>query len=1147
MVDFLESFKGSLGTGFIDKNLDSKSLYQPKLLVNSKEPRRKVLTSILSEFEACESFFISVAFVTTGGVAAIINTLDELKLKGVKGKVVVSQYLNFTEPEALRRLLQFENIELRLATNVDAHAKGYLFKRADHYNLIVGSSNLTQTALSSNKEWNLQVSALKDSKILECVKSEFESDFKQAVVVTTKLIDEYEKVYQKKKLRLIQPEQEIESDKKFEPNRMQVDALSNLRDLRRMENSKALIISATGTGKTFLAAFDAKSFNPRRLLFVVHRFNIAEKGMETFKKVFGNDKSMGLYSGKNRELDKDFLFSTVQTISKPEHLAVFEKNHFDYIIIDESHRSGAASYLNLIKYFQPEFLLGMTATPERSDGNDIFKLFDHNIAYEIRLNQAMEEQMLCPFHYYGVTDLTIDNAEQDDLANFNRLVSEERLKHIIEKAKFYGTDNGICRGLIFTSKVEEAKELSKKFNQRGYNTIALSGDNTEEERKRAIEKLESDNESDRLDYIFTVDIFNEGIDIPKVNQVIMLRPTESAIIFIQQLGRGLRKLGSKSYLTVIDFIGNHSSNFLIPIALYGDKSHDKDRIRRSLSSGSRLMPGASTINFDKITKERIYQSIAQANMSLFTDLKKDYKLMKFKIGRVPYMMDFVQHGGRDPFAFVDHSDSMHNFYIRSDKEYEGEISSTGCKLLELFSKEINNSKRVEESIILSKLISDGSLPISGFKDLIKQKYGYDVSGETILSSVANLNFKFVREKKNGTLVPVNEVYKLDLVNIESDEFRLTKSFKDELLNDTFKSQLLDSAEYSIYEFDNQFKLDKWNNGFVLYRKYSRKDVFRILNFKENPVAQNVGGYLVSPDSSNCPIFVNYHKEDDISESTKYEDEFINPKQFDWMSKSNRTPKSKDVKTILGSLGPIRLPLFIKKNNDEGRDFYYMGDVKPMADNVQASTIKNDKGKLLPVVKIRYQLDQEVEPELYSYLQESPVNVNENKKGSKPSITKPKVKVFQIPLYNLYAAAGSFSEMQTSKEFTSIQVPERYAGDGYFAAKVVGESMNRRIPNGSICVFKHPVTGSRNGKILLVEYYNKQDPDMHSHFTIKTYSSTKSVDSEGWKHEAILLKPYSLDDSYEDIVITQEDLEENNFNVVGEFVKVLESPKQPTLF
>ena len=486
--------------------------------------------------------------------------------------------------------------------------------------------------------------------------------------------------------------------------------------------------------------------------------------------------------------------------------------------------------------------------------------------------------------------------------------------------------------------------------------------------------MESDNLREKLDYIFTVDIFNEGIDIPKVNQIIMLRPTESAIIFIQQLGRGLRKTDGKSYLTVIDFIGNYKNNYLIPIALYGDTSYNKDALRKLITEGSRMIPGASTINFDEITKERIFKSIDNAKMQLLADLKKDYNLLKFKLGRTPMMMDFIEHGSRDPFLFVDYDKSYYNFTLRVENN-KSPLSNHELKLLELFSKEINNSKRVEESLILLLLIESGELPVNTLKSKVLEKYHYTISDDTIKSCILNLNFSFIRELKDGLLIAAKKIYSIDVISIEQGNFILSSDFKSHLRQHEFKQHLLDSTKYAIHEFDRLFDSAKWQNGFVLYRKYSRKDVFRILNVTENPVAQNVGGYLVSPDNAHCPIFVNYHKEDDISESTKYEDAFINNKEFEWMSKSNRTLFSNDVQSILGQNGNIRLPLFIKKNNDEGMEFYYMGDVSPNLEHVQQTTMPNNDGNQIPVVKMRFNLAHPVASTMYNYLHEI---VKENK-------------------------------------------------------------------------------------------------------------------------------------------------------------------------
>ena len=931
------------------------------------------------------------------------------------------------------------------------------------------------------------------------------------------------------------------------PNTMQVDALANLQELRNTNKNKGLIISATGTGKTYLAAFDALAVKPKKLLFVVHRLTIAQDALNTFKKVFGDSRSMGVYSGNQRDVECDFLFSTVQTISKLEHYEQFVPTHFDYIIIDESHRSGADSYLRLMEYFKPTFLLGMTATPERTDGNDIFELFDHNIAYEIRLNRAMEEEMLSSFHYFGVTDLIIKNQEIEDKQEFNYLTSSERVNRIIEKANFYGSDNGITRGLVFCSRKKEAIQLSTLFNQRGFRTVALTGDSSNEDRAHAILQLESDDLSKKLDYIFTVDIFNEGIDIPKINQIIMIRPTESAIIFIQQLGRGLRKVEGKSYLTVIDFIGNYENNYLIPIALYGDTSYNKDALRKLMTEESRMIPGASTINFDEITKDQIFKSIDSANMQMLADLKKDYFLLKYKLGRTPMMMDFIAHGSRDPYLFVNYSSSYYNFIQKAERNQESSLNSISVKLLELFSKEINNSKRVEESLILQALLNNQKMSISQLQEKVLAEYGYPVSIETIKSCVSNLNFEFIREKKNNKLITAKEIYNLDIISIVNQEFVFSNEFKQLLENVDFKEFVLDSTNYSIYQYNKLFEKENWQNGFVLYRKYSRKDVFRILNVSENPVAQNVGGYLVSPDNTHCPIFVNYHKEDHISESTKYEDAFVNQKEFDWMSKSNRKIQSNDVQSILGKKGKIRLPLFIKKNNDEGQDFYFMGEVSPELESVEQTLMNSDSGKKVSVVKIRVNLKSPVSDVMYRYLEQNQKEASVDvirpikPKSSQNVIVFPDEKEGKtvrptIPLYDFYAAAGSFSEMQSEKNYTNLEVSSKYASSEYFACEIIGDSMNRVIPNGSICLFKKYEGGSRNGKIVLVENRDIQDNDFNSSFTIKTYSSSKVITEEGWSHAAITLRPNSFDSSYQPIVIDESN--SHGMRVIGEFVKVL---------
>ncbi|MEQ8167851.1 MAG: DEAD/DEAH box helicase [Candidatus Eremiobacterota bacterium] len=968
-IDLIESLK----TGFIDQSILSRKEYLPQLLVNNKNNGKKVLRTIDRCLRICDEFWFSVAFVTKSGVVTLINVLKELEYNGIQGKLLVSQYQNFTQPEALRSLLQFNNIDLRIAVNGDFHAKGYLFKKGNIYDLVIGSSNLTANALCSNKEWNLKISTTEKGQLIKDAINEFKSEFDNAVEVNYDFIDSYETIYKSKQNFFIENKNNLEvfNKRPLKPNTMQVEALTNLKYLRANNKNKALLISATGTGKTYLSVFDVKEFNPKRFLFVVHRANIAEAAMKSFKKVFGNSRTMGMYSGEKKESDSDFIFSTIQTISKNNHLTQFNKDHFDYIVIDETHRAGAETYKKILDYFKPTFILGMTATPERTDGFDIFKQFDYNIAYEIRLHRALEEQMLCPFHYFGVTDITVNGQVLEENSAFSLLTANERVERIIEKAEFYGCDNGCIRGLIFCSSIEESNELSKAFNLRGYKSVSLCGVNSEKERTDAISRLESDNKDDKLDYIFTVDIFNEGIDIPRVNQIIMLRPTQSAIIFVQQLGRGLRKADNKEYLTVIDFIGNYNNNYLVPIALYGDTTYNKDTLRKLMSSGSNLIPGASTINFDKISRDRIFEAIDNARLNLKKDLLQDYELLKFKIGKIPMMMDFIEHGSRDPQLYVEYSKSYFNFVNSQEKSLQNNrLPQIAIKLLELFSNEIANTKRIEEVIIIKELLKFNSIQKDKIKRIVLNKYGVISTNDTLDSCVKNINFEFVTDIANKKLISVREKYNLNIISDINGEFKVEGAFKALLNNEFFVYFLVDMLTYSESIYDKYFDKNKYFGGFILYRKYSRKDVFRILNWDKNPIAQNVGGYIINSNKTNCPIFVNYYKEECISKTTKYEDGFINNYEFEWMSKSKRTLKSPDVLAIKNYKNGLRLPLFIKKSNGEGSDFYYMGDVTPIDESFKQTTMPDDNGKNVSVVKVRFRMNQPVEDSIYEYITKS---------------------------------------------------------------------------------------------------------------------------------------------------------------------------------
>jgi hypothetical protein len=439
----------------------------------------------------------------------------------------------------------------------------------------------------------------------------------------------------------------------------------------------------------------------------------------------------------------------------------------------------------------------------------------------------------------------------------------------------------------------------------------------------------------------------------------MLRPTQSAIIFVQQLGRGLRKAEGKEYLTVIDFIGNYSNNFLIPIAIFGDTSYNKDNLRKLIAGGSNQIPGTSTINFDKIAKEKIYAAIDQSNFSLKKDLIKDYDLLKYKIGQSPMMLDFLHHGSRDPFLYVEYSGSYFQFVSTIEPDLAGKLSSDQLTILKLFSLEVNNAKRAEESELLYILLTKNQVEISKFSTLIYGKYGFKPTIETINSVISNLNFYFIN-KRNA----IKGLGSNDLVNFVDGIISISEYFKKQLSNPTFHSYLLDSVYYGITRFEQTFDLDKYLGGFLIHHKYSRKDICRILNWKKNEES-TMYGYSIK--NSTCPIFVNYHKDENIAASTKFEDKFINNSYFQWFSKPRRNLDSPDVTAIKNHKNELRLSLFIKKSNGEGSDFYYMGDVKPVQESFEETTILDDHGKSVSVVKVIFKLNQPVQDSLYDYL------------------------------------------------------------------------------------------------------------------------------------------------------------------------------------
>ena len=634
----------------------------------------------------------------------------------------------------------------------------------------------------------------------------------------------------------------------------------------------------------------------------------------------------------------------------------------------EVHRAGSESYNRIINYFKSKFLLGMTASPERTDGFDIYSLFNHNIAYEIRLQQALEENLLCPFHYFGITDIEIegetigDNEHIDMLQNFNLLTCDSRVKYIIEKANYYGYCGERVKGLIFCSGKDEARELSRKFNERGYSTDFLCGDDSQTKREECIERLTTNDNENKLDYIFTVDIFNEGVDIPEINQVIMLRPTESPIIFIQQLGRGLRKADGKEYVVVLDFIGNYTNNFMIPIALSGDRTYNKDNIRRYMLEGERVIPGASTIHFDSISKKRIFSAIDVVNFSDIKIIKENYKKMKNKLGRIPKLRDFEEFGEMDVLRIFDNPrlGSYYKFLEKYEKDYTIRLNTCEEKCIEFISKKLASGKRIHELKLIELLLSQKKCLMKSLESELKTEYNIKINKNTIKNIINVMTNKFPSGSSKNT-------YK-DCIFIKEygDDYIISDIFSQMLCNKDFYELVRELVQFGIERYNKNYLNRYKDTNFVLYEKYTYEDVCRILEWENNEVPLNIGGYKYDSKTNTLPVFINYQKDDSISDTIKYEDKFLSSNHLISISKQSRTINSEDVQNFLKAQERgIDIELFVRKNKDDkiSKEFYYLGKMKSTGKAKEFTMMNTDK----TAVQIEWILDTPVRDDIYEFI------------------------------------------------------------------------------------------------------------------------------------------------------------------------------------
>lgn len=914
----------------------------------------------------------------------LLQTLKELEKKGVKGQILTTNYLNFSEPRALEKLNSLKNVTLKMydveAAGNGFHTKGYIFKKEEIYRIIIGSSNMTSAALTVNKEWNTKLISTENGEVAEEIVEEFQKLWNSEYALP---YNDFYEVYKEryniiKHQREIAKSEEIPSLEKYrlKPNSMQERFIANLRKILEQGEERALLISATGTGKTYASAFAMRELGFKRVLFLVHRVTLAKQAKKSFEKVFDKKVTMGLVGAGFYEYEKDYIFATVETLNRDTHLFKYQPNTFDCIILDEAHHSSNNIYTKVINYFNPKLFLGMTATPDKRDdnqeGKNIYEIFHYQIAHEIRLQQAMEDNLLCPFHYFGISevisldDKTLQAAKLTD-EEFNQLTSDERVRHVIEQSEYYGYSGDRVRGLIFCSRVKVCEELSRKFNALGYRTIALSGADNEEKRQEAFERLAMDEadateEMQPLDYIFSRDILNEGVDIVEVNQVIMLRPTQSPIVFIQQLGRGLRKAPGKEYVVILDFIGNYNNNFMIPVALSGDRSYNADVIRKYVISGNSTIPGASTVHFDEISKDKIFKSIDKIK-GMKTLIKKSYVSLKNRLGRVPLLYDFYENQEIDPLVIIKEYKTYYAFMQAMEKDkYKNSLNEQEKLTLEYLSKTILSGVRPDELAILSQLLYRDYIGVADFIKEYQKTYGIKISTSQVNEAIQVLQGHFVSKEAE-----YQKFCQIDILeNDQSGMIRRLQSYTERLAHIQFYTQVEDIIKVGIARYKEKYLPGlKSDSPFVLYEKYSRRDVSLLMNCGKDLSSIMYGMKRIEDDVF---IFITYHKEESQDEKNyvdgkpDYADAFEDNLIFKWDSQIGKGLDSSYMKDVLEA---ERKHLLVKKSDAE-TSFYYMGQFTVV--EARNARKEDNRGRMQPITKVTMKMQHPVREDLLRYLQ-----------------------------------------------------------------------------------------------------------------------------------------------------------------------------------
>ena len=806
---------------------------------------------------------IIVAFLMESGVRLLEEDFKEAVDRGTALRILCGNYLNITQPQALYLLKDSlgDKIDLRFynVPNKSFHPKAYIFEYEGDSEIFVGSSNISRSALTSGIEWNYRICSKTSPEDYSYFKKTFEELFlNHSIVVDDNEMRKYSKMWKRPKIfedlerveNGVEEDADIKHSKAAEPETRyvintiedvdqfkiieyprpigaQIEALYELKKSRLDGWDKGIVVAATGIGKTFLAAFDSKEFD--KILFIAHREEILSQAERTFKCV-RPEAATGYFTGERKDKDSDVLFATIQTIGRKEHLndKNFARDEFDYIVADEFHHAVADGYTNIIEYFRPKFLLGLTATPERLDSKDVFALCDYNLVYEVRLKEAINKGWLTPFRYYGIYDET----DYSHIVFKNGKYDEKQLEQVLNINKraelilwnYIKYNSG--RALGFCSSRRHAVFMAKYFVEHGIKACAVisgnaseygcsSNDNQESlyimDRKEAIEKLKKSD----IKIIFSVDMFNEGLDVPEIDMVMFLRPTESPTVFLQQLGRGLRKKGKKRYLNVLDFIGNYKKANLIPFFLMGDVKDLGKRSNIARLPDEEEYPEGCYVNFDFRLID-IFKRMADEQKDIFEKVKDEYFRIKDDIAAKPLrlsMYTYMDEGiyssirsKKDINIFKDYLSFLNK--IGELSEHEKELIGTNAHE---FLKEIENTgmAKLYKMPLLLAFYNNGKMRIAIDEENIyqsfKEFYSHGSNAVDLLKDISTQSYKNWGKKEYVNLARRNPIHFLtqsspEFFYEENNHFCLTPALERYVNNAGFISHFKDIIDYRTRKF-----------------------------------------------------------------------------------------------------------------------------------------------------------------------------------------------------------------------------------------------------------------------------------------------------------------------------------------------------------